>query len=55
MIKDAEKSRPELKPSESKAKKNKVEKPEEDILSRLDYFEMQKVTLPWSLLHASMV
>ena len=55
MIKDAEKSRPEQNPSELKAKKNKEEKPQEDFLSRLDYFELPETTFLWSLLHASTV
>ena len=42
MITDAEKTRPEQKPSELMAKKNKEEKPQEDILSRLDYFVARK-------------
>ena len=46
MITVAEKSRPEQKPSETKAKKNKEEKPREDILSRLDYFELPESDIP---------
>ena len=42
-----EKSRPEQKPSVPKAKKtNKEEKPQEDILSRLDYFELPVNDIP---------
>ena len=44
MIKDAEKTRPEQKPSETKAKKK--EKPQEGILSRLDYFESPENDTP---------
>ena len=47
MIKVAEKSRPEQKPIESKAKKpNQEEKPEEDILSRPDYFDLPENDIP---------
>ena len=53
MITDAEKSRPERKTSEPKAKKNKEEKPQEDILSRLDYFELPECDS--LLIHASTV
>ena len=40
VIKDTEKYRPKQKPSDPKAKKNKKEKPQEDIWSHLDYFEL---------------
>ena len=46
MIKDAEKPRPEQKPSEPMAKKNKDEEPQEDTLSRLDYFESLENDIP---------
>ena len=46
MIKDAVKSKPEQKPSEPKAKKQTEEKPQENILSRLDYFELPENDLP---------
>ena len=46
MITDAEKSRPEQKSSEPKAKKNKEEKPQKDFLSRLDYFELPESDIP---------
>ena len=47
MIKDAEKSRPEQNPQNPRPKKkNKEEKPQEDILSRLDYFELLESDIP---------
>ena len=46
MIKDAEKSRPEQKHSEPQAKKKQEEKPQEDILSRLDYVELPENGVP---------
>ena len=45
MITDAENSRPEQKPSELN-KKNKEEKPQEEILGHLDYFELPESDIP---------
>ena len=47
MITDAEKSRPKQKPLERKAKKKtSSKKPQEDILSRLEYFELPESDIP---------
>ena len=46
MIRDAEKSRPKQNPQSPRPKKNKEEKPQEDILSRLDYFELPEIDIP---------
>ena len=46
MIKDSEKSSSEQKPSEPKAKQKQGGKPQEDILSRLDYFELPENDIP---------